>query len=202
MSCPLPLVSLSSRSRNFSERGASTVSLLFLVGWLLSVCFAALLLFRAYNELAVAEAQAELAAANDRAMEQALNIERVLSERLAQDAVDLGEVRVALLSPANAQDSPRYAVVWSPASGEGVLLRIASVDLPATVDFRLIASRQSSRDRIEQETIFAKAAPASLDRGLFRYQTPHPNDVSAFTLEITSSAASGLILRFGGGLSP
>ena len=171
-------------------------------GWCFTVLIAVLLVFRAHNRVATAESRTKLAETNDRAMEQALSIERLLSERLALESVDLAEVRIALLSPASAQAAPPYAVVWSPASGEGVLLRIAPVAAPENSLFRLVASRQPTSDRIDQDLVFAKSAPAALERGLFRYQPSRPEDVSAFTLEITSPSSTQAALRFGGALNP
>ena len=198
----LPTVPSSEQCRLRSECGTAGATWFIVAGWALTVLVAVLFVFRAHNRAAIAEAQVALAETNDKAMEQALAIERLLSERLAQETVDLAEVRISLLSPASAQNSPAYAVVWSPSSGEGVLMRIAPVDLPTSPQFRLIASRQPTSDRIDQDTIFAKLAPPTLERGLFRYQPARPGDVSAFTLEITSAPSEQLILRFGGALRP
>lgn len=157
---------------------------------------------RLHNRAALAEQNASIAEAEIQSLRQELDIERLLAERLAGEVVDLGQVRLATLSPADSASIPVFAVVWSPASGDGVLVSIGDPALPADARFRLTATRRPAADRLENDPVFDAAPPLPFSRGLFSYRPPHAAQVNAFTLEITSPQNPAQSLRLGGVLHP
>ncbi len=169
-----------------------------LAGWVLLGLWAA----RLHNRAALAEQNLRIAEAEIESLAQELDIERLLADRLAGEVVDLGNVRLATLSRADASSAPVFAVIWSPATGDGVLVRIGEIPLPGDVRFRLTAVRRPAADRLENDLVFDAAAPPPFTRGLFNYHTAQTGQVSAFTLEITHPQDPAQNLRLGGGLHP
>lgn len=169
---------------------------------LVAAVFAGLWAFRLHNRALLAEQDAQISATEVQALEHDLEIERLLSERLASTTIDLGAVLIAPLSTADAANLPQFAVVWSPSSGEGVLVHLGDHELPATAHFVLTATRQPTSDRLVTDPIFAAAAPEHFDRGLFTYQPEHAKTVTAFRLVVTDSASSDSTVRYGGAVRP
>ncbi len=169
---------------------------------LVAVIFAGLWAFRLHNRALLAEQDAQISATEVQALAHDLEIERLLSERLASTNIDLGAVLIAPLSTADAANLPQFAVVWSPTSGEGVLVHLGDDELPATTHFELTATRQPTSDRLVTDPIFAAAAPEHFERGLFTYQPEHAETVTAFRLVVTASANSDSTIRYGGAVHP
>ncbi|WP_221028877.1 hypothetical protein [Actomonas aquatica] len=184
------------------QRAATAAVVLISLLALAALLLVALVSYRQHNQTELVRQEALLAQTALQAAEQELAMERVISQRLAQDSVDLGEARLALLSPADAATAPSFAVIWSPTSGEGVLLYISNKPLPVDVRFTLTATRRPSSDRFVQDQVFAAAPPAEFVRGLFTFQPEEPATVTAFTLELATDAPSATVHRFGGSLQP
>ncbi len=165
-------------------------------GWL------GLLAFQLKGRASLAEQSAQLADAEIQALAHDLEIERLLSQRLAGDTVDLAQARVALLSAASAGAQPAYAVVWSPTSGDGVIIVTSASPSSAQPHFALQATRRISSDHLESDEVFSAAVPPDFQRGLFHYRPAHPETVSAFSLRITTQNSAEPALRLGGELRP
>ncbi len=185
------------------NRGANTLALVLALAFLATAgCFAGAFALNLHARATGAGQRAHIATTEAAALAQELAVERTVAERLARTAVDLGQARVAVLTPADADGAAAFVVIWSPPSGEGVLLLCSDNALPAAPHFRLVAHRRPASDRIADDVVFAAPAPEPFERGLFSYAPDAADDVTGFTLEITSTATEVPLLRLGGTLQP
>lgn len=174
-----------------------------MIGWLVAatlaiagvVLVAQFLRLRSQASLAVH--QAELAEIAQAALQNELEIEQAINERLLASSTDFDRLRTCVLHRVTGSNvaSPSFVVLWDPSTHTGSLHGLADHTEPATSEFRLTAHLQSRGSVATNALVFQSRVPPDFSRGVFKF-VPSSGDVIGFTLTIVPPEAESPAATF------